>query len=78
MWLEVLYAKGISYASLDHLKVVKNQSPNSKDEKVLILLSPFWLIKVTYAIKRDLPGFIGRLHATSKEPKLRDRNVISF
>ena len=45
----------------------KNQGPYSKDEKVISLSSPFqdrdmqtlWLIKVMYAIKRNILWFIG-------------------
>ena len=59
--------KGMSCGSLD--SKFKNEGPDSRDEKVICLLSNFrdrqtlWLIELLYAIQRDLLEFIRRLHA---------------
>ena len=59
----------MSFGSLNHWKVLcKNQGPNSKDERVINLFSPFRdrqadivAYKIMYAIKRDFLGFMGPL-----------------
>ena len=81
MWLiELLHAiKKKVYVSLDHLKVVlKIQGPNSKDKKVIHLLSPFETDRQTLWLIEEIYTILGRLPLENKGPKSRDKKDIYF